>query len=420
MMENIDFRAGMSALLLRTTQAALAEIPQKVRVASRTSPSDKPNRLRSIPSKVSRYRVGVASPLEDRWLVDANLIHIQPPVETENLILSPRHWLLSGNPRLAKLVTAAIGDRWMTYIEDLEQLIPLADDPQFQSRWQAVKRVNKHVLAETLYRMEGIEIDADSLFDLQLQPIGGQQRQLLNILHIINLFDRLKQHPGTEIVPRTVIFGELDEVPTVTEADASESTDTDFSRSIVALIKSVATVIANDPDVSKKLQVVYIPASAGLTSQMYAAADVTQQIATAAIEDVDLRQLEAAIHGVISIGSLGKTNYWLQQIVGEQNCFRFGLAIPEIALFKEYGYDPYNYYKYYPQIRQAIDYLLSGYFTPEEPNLGRSIVATLLGTDEYMVMADYVFYAACQAHVNDTYAQTSTWTRMSILNVARV
>ncbi|WP_310482102.1 glycogen/starch/alpha-glucan phosphorylase [Chamaesiphon sp. VAR_48_metabat_403] len=406
MMESINFRAGMSALLLRTTQATLAEVPPKARAIDRLG------RLRSIPAKVSRHR--------DRWLVGANLIQIQPPVQTENPAFSSHQWLLSGNPRLAQIVTAAIGDLWMTYIEDLEQLIPLADDLQFQSRWQAVKRVNKHVLAETLYRMEGIEIDVDSLFDLQLQPIGGQHRQLLNILHIINLFDRLKQSPDTEIVARTFIFGELDEVSTATEADASESTDIDFSRSIVALIKSVAAVIAADPDVSKKLQVVYVPASAGLTSQMYAAADVTQQISTAAIEDVNLKQLEATVNGAISIGSLGKTNYWLQQIVGEENCFRFGLAIPEIALFKEYGYDPYNYYKYYPQIRKAIDYLSSGYFTPEEPNIGRSIVATLLGADEHMVMADYIFYAACQAHVNDTYAQASTWTRMSILNVAGV
>jgi glycogen phosphorylase len=405
-MESINFRAGMSALLLRTTQATLAQVPLKARA------SDNPVRLRAIPAKGSRHR--------DRWLVDANLIQIRPPAKTENPVFSPRHWLLSGNPRLAQLVTAAIGDLWMTYIEDLEQLVPLADDPQFQSRWQAVKRVNKYVLAETLYRTEGIEIDVDSLFDLQLQPIGGQHRQLLNILHIINLFDRLKQYPDTEIVARTFIFGELDEVPATVAVEEIESADSDFSRSIVALIKSVAAVIAADPDVSKKLQVVYVPASAGLTSQLYAAADVTQQISTAAIEDVNLNQIEATINGAISIGSLGKTNHWLQQIVGAENCFRFGLAIPEIALFKEYGYDPYNYYKYYPQIRKAIDYLLSGYFTPEEPNLGRSIVATLLGADEHMVMADYIFYAACQAQVNDTYAQASTWTRMSILNVAGV
>lgn len=414
MMESINFRVGMSALLLRATRSALAGMPQRVRLATRNSSSDNLSRLRwrslslgeSIPHKVARNR--------SCWLVEHNLTQIQPPVETENPPFSPRHCLLSGNPRLAKLVTAAIGDRWMTYLEDLEQLAPLADDPQFQARWQDVKQINKRVFAHALDRIEGIKIDVDSLFDLQLQPIGGQHRQLLNILHIINLFDRLKQNPHTEIIPRTFIFGELEELQNTSDSDA------DFDRSIVALIKSLAAVIAADSDVSKKLQVVYVPASAGLTSQMYAAADVTQQIATAAIEDVDLSQIEATVNGVISIGSLGKTNYYIQQIVGAQNCFHFGLAIPEIALFKEYGYDPYNYYKYYPQIRQAIDYLLAGYFTPEDPNLGRSIVSALLDNDEYMVMADYIFYAACQSHVNDTYAQASTWTQMSILNVAGV
>lgn len=412
MMESINFRAGMSALLLQTTQAALAGMPQRVRLNTRTSSSEHLSRLRSTPSKVARNR--------DRWLVETNLIQIQPPVETENPPFNSRHCLLSGNPRLANLVTAAIGDRWMTYLEDLEQLTPLADDPQFQARWQTVKRINKHVLAHALYCAEGIKINVDSLFDLQLQPIGGQHRQLLNILHIIYLFDRLKQNPDPEIVPRTFIFGELEELPNDIPATEVSDSDTDFGRSIVALIKSVAAVIAADPDVSKKLQVVYVPASAGLTSQMYAAADVTQQISTAAIEDVNLKQIEATVNGVISIGSLGKTNYWLQQIVGTENCFRFGLAIPEIALFKEYGYDPYNYYKYYPQIRTAIDYLLAGYFTPEDLNLGRSIVSALLGNDEHMVMADYIFYAACQAHVNNTYSQLSTWTRISILNVAAV
>ncbi len=411
MMESINFRAGMSALLLQTTQAALAGMPQRARLNTGTSSSEQLSRMRSTPDRVARNRA--------RWSGEHNLIQIQPPAKTEHPPSGPRHWLL-GNPCLAKLVTTAIGDLWMTQIEDLEQLIPLAEDLHFQSQWQAVKRVNKYVLAQTLNRMQGIEIDVDSLFDLQLQPIGGQHRQLLNILHIINLFDRLKQYPDTDIVARTFIFGELDEVSATMDADANESTDPDFGRSIVALIKSLAAVIAADPNVSKKLQVVYVPASAGLTSQMYAAADLTQQISTAAIEDVNLKQIEATVNGAISLGSLGKTNYWLQQIVGAENCFRFGLAIPEIALFKEYGYDPYNYYKYYPQIRQAIDYLLSGYFTPEDPNLGCSIVSALLGNDEQMVMADYIFYAACQAQVNDTYAQVSTWTRMSILNVAAV
>jgi glycogen phosphorylase len=114
------------------------------------------------------------------------------------------------------------------------------------------------------------------------------------------------------------------------------------------------------------------------------------------------------------------SNYWMQQSVGEQNYFCFGLPIPEISLFKKYGYDPYNYYKHYPEIRQAIDCLLTGYFTPEQPSLCQSLIDTLFGADEQMILADYIFYIACQARVSDTYRQQSIWTKMSILNVAGV
>jgi glycogen phosphorylase len=409
MMESSNLRTGISASLLRTIPAALAEIPQHFYPPQR-EPIGNPMRFKFLPRTVQRNR--------HRWLVDANLTQIRPQVVAFN----PRQWLLSANPRLTKLITSAIGDRWMTHLEDLEQLTPIADDALFQSRWQTVKQENKQELASELYRSQGIEIDPNSLFDLQLQPFSGHQRQLLNILNIINLFDRIKQNPDIEMVPRTFIFGDLDEAAAGIDAaeNVAAQPDNDLNRSILALIKSLAAILAADRDIRGKLQIVYIPDSAGLTSQLYAAADLTQQIATAAIEDVDLSKLKASINGVLSIGSLGKTNYWLQQTVGEHNCFRFGLAIPEIALFKEYGYDPYNYYKYYPQIRQAIDRLFAGHFTPDDVSLGRAIVERLLDTDEHMVLADYIFYTACQSHVSETYARPSLWTRMSILNVAGV
>jgi glycogen phosphorylase len=428
MMESINFRNGTSLSLLQMTKAALAQMPQKFDVPTRDRHINSSMRSQSLPRTVERNR--------DRWSVETNLIKIQPPVDP-SLEVNPRQWLLSGNPRLAKLITEAIGDRWQTHLEDLEQLAPLADNSLFQSRWQAVKQANKQVLVDAIYRSQGIEIDPNSLFDLQLQPIEGHQRQLLNILHIINLVDRIKQYPNNDILPRTFIFGELGKhqhTRIVTESgcdqlpqdnlwwgDRVESFAVDRSnRSIVALITSLAEILAADPDLSSKLQVVYVPESAGLTDRLYAAADLSEEIATAAIEDLDLGKLKASINGVVSIGSLGKTNYWLQQTVGEQNCFRFGLAIPEIALFKEYGYDPYNYYKYYPQIRKAIDYILAGHFTPDDPSIGRAIIDNLLGADEHMVMADYIFYAACQSQVSETYHRAATWTQMSILNVAGV
>lgn len=413
MIERMNFRTG-STSLLRSAQASFLEIPHRfsTRSCHATSPSLIPDR--SVPGTIAKNR--------QRWFVDAKLHNIESPARTLEPEFNPHQWLLSGNPRLANLVTETIGDRWMTHLEDIQQLAPLANDPLFQLRWRAVKQANKHVLANNLYRTQGIHVNANSLFDLQLQPIVGHQRQLLNILHIIALFHRLKQNPDIDILPRTFIFSD----PTLADTQSSDDLSDDeiqsceADRAVLELIESLAHTLATDPDVNHKLQVVYVPASAGLTDQMYAAADVTEQIATAAMEDVDLSQLKATINGVVSLGSLGKTNYWLQQTVGEENCFRFGLAIPEIALFKEYGYEPYNYYKYYPQIRQAIDCLLSGYFTPENLSLCCAIIDTLSGTDEHMVLADYIFYAACQAHVSQTYRQTALWTQMSILNVAGV
>lgn len=416
MIESINFRTGISASLLRTAQAALAGIPHKFHAPSRNTTINNPIRARYSPRTVDKIR--------DRWLVNTELLTIDPAARTAavDLELNPRQLLLSGNPRLANLVTETIGDRWIAHSEDLQQLAPLADNPLLQSRWRAVKQANKQALARYLYRSQGIIVNVNSLFDLQLQPIVGHQRQLLNILHIITLFNRIKQNPEIDILPRTFIFGDLGTLaPTeITPAADESSVLPESNLAILMLIQSLAKIFAEDVDVSGKLQIVYLPESAALTSQLYAAADLTQHIATAAIEDVDLSKLQAVINGVLSIGSLGKSNHWLKQTVGEDNCFCFGLAIPEIALFKEYGYDPYNYYKYYPAIRQAIDYLLAGYFTPEDPSLCRSLIDPLLGADEHMVMAEYVFYAACQSHVSETYLQKSAWTQMSILNVAGV
>ncbi|PSB54174.1 hypothetical protein C7B77_18995 [Chamaesiphon polymorphus CCALA 037] len=414
--ESINSRTGISSSLLQTTQATLADLPRRLNAPSRNPTPNNSKTLPLLPRSIERNR--------QQWSSDANILKLELPQRTLSPNLNPRQWLLTGNHRLARLVTATIGDRWLTHLEDLQQLTPLAGDPLFQLQWQTIKQTNKQAFAKALQRLQGIKINVNSLFDLQLQPICGHQRQLLNILHIINLFDRLKQNPGIDILPRTFIFGDASvlQSPEIDSAvEASHSLVSDIERrETIALIESLGRVLAADPDVCDKLQVIYVPESAALTNQMFAAADVTQQIATATTEDVDLGELKAAINGVISIGSLGKTNTWLQQIVGAENCFRFGLAIPEIALFKEYGYDPYNYYKHYPQIRQAIDWLLSGHFTPDAPGLCKSIVDKLMGTDEHMVLADYMFYMACQSLVSETYRHQATWTHMSIMNVAGV
>jgi glycogen phosphorylase len=411
MIERINSQSGFRASLLRTAQTALAEIPRRLHPVSRHTNSNIPTRFESW-QRVESERYGW---LFDRQETTHELLKVLPggTPRTDEVELNPRQWLASGNPRLASLVNETIGNRWMTQLEDLQQLAPIADRPFFQARWRAVKRANKQILAHHLFRLQGIKVDVDSLFDVQIQSIDTHQRQLLSILHIITLFDRIKANPEIDILPRTFIFGDVGQ-SAATVMSGSEQ------RTLLLLIKSLAKVLAADLDVKGRVQVVYVPHTAGLNDQLHAAADLTEQIAMAEVEDIDPNKLKFATNGVLSIGSLGQANQIVQQAVGTENYFSFGLAIPEIAMFKEYGYDPYNYYKYYPEIQQAIDGLLSGEFTPEYPGACRNIIDNLLGTDENLVLADLMFYLACQARVSETYRQKSVWTRMSILNVAGV
>ena len=385
--------------------------------------ADRQNVTKIVPIRPQTWRQTVERDVDRRALrnqLRGNVAvpHMRGSVEA----IDPRQWLATKNPQLANLVTTAIGDRWLTHNEDLQQLIPLAEDAGFHAQWQAVKRLNKQSLADDLYQELGISIDVDSLFDLQLQPIGDRQRQLLNILHIITLYHQIVAQPDLDLVPRTFIFGDVSEPKLqVLELDEFDriSLQPD-NRSIVLLITSLAQTIAANPAVRGKLQIVYLPQTAGWIDRLYRAADLSEQIATAGMEDVDLNQLKLSVNGSLSIASMSKANHLLQQAVGAENCFSFGLSIPEIALFKEYGYDPYNYYKYYPEIRQTIDSLMVGEFTAEHPEVARSLVELLLDSDEHMVLADFVFYRACQARVSEVYRQQSLWTRMSILNTAGI
>jgi glycogen phosphorylase len=416
MIENISSRTNISVALLRNSKATGTD-------TSRQWHPDRQHATNIVPIHTQPWRQAGSREPERRARKNKSRgnVALEPRSRTAEVV-SPRQWLLTKNPRLASLITATIGDRWMTHGEDLQQLVTFADDADFQAQWQTIKRINKQTLADALYRSQGIEIDVDSLFDLQLQPIVGRQRQLLNILHIITLYQQIKAQPEIDIVPRTFIFGDASE-PKLQVLELDESNDVSLqptARSISILIAALAQTLATDPDVRGKLQVVYLPQTAGLIEQLYGAAELTERIATAGMEDVDLTQLKLSVNGALSIGSMSKANHLLQQTVGADNCFSFGLAIPEIAMFKEYGYDPYNYYKYYPEIRQAIDSLMAGAFTAQYPGIARSLVDLLLDSDEHMVLADFVFYRACQSQVSAVYRQKALWTRMSILNVAGI
>jgi glycogen phosphorylase len=416
MLEHISSRTNIN-VALRKDRPTGTELP-------RHWSADRQNATNVVPIRPQSWQQTLGRDVDRRELVNKlrGKIAKEPHQRGIAESINPRQWLATKNPYLANAIGSAIGDRWLTHNEDLQQLATVADDAGFQAQWQAVKRLNKQILADALYREQGIAIDVDSLFDVQLQPIEDRQRQLLNILHIITLYHQLLAQPDLDIVPRTFIFGDTSE-PKLQVLELDEFNQIGLqpgNRSISILITSLAQTIAANPAVRDKLQVVYLPQTAGWIDRLDRAADLTEQIATAGMEDVDLDPFKACVSGALSISSLSKANHLLQQAVGEENCFSFGLAIPEIALFKEYGYNPYNYYKYYPEIRQAIDSLIVGEFTAQHPEVARSVVELLLDPDEYMVLADFVFYRACQARVDAAYRQQSLWTRMSILNVAGI
>ena len=197
MIESTNFRTGIGGSFLRTTPAALLQMPQRLDAPSRNTSITAPMYSQSLPRIVEKNR--------HQWLVQTDLFESESLVKIEPQV-NPRQWLLSGNPRLASLITQTIGDRWITHLEDLQQLAPMADHPLFQLRWRAIKQANKQVLANELYQSQGIRIDVNSLFDLQLQPMVGHQRQLLNILHIITLFNQIKQNPGINILPHSIVM----------------------------------------------------------------------------------------------------------------------------------------------------------------------------------------------------------------------
>ena len=323
--------------------------------------------------------------------------------------VSPRRWLLLSNPRLARLITGKLGKEWMVNLELLKELEAYTDDDEFCSRWARVKQENKRELAAYIWQKQGIVVDSNSLFDIQVKRIHEYKRQLLNVLHIITLYNRLKENPQREILPRTFIF-------------AGKAAPGYYrAKLIIKLINSVADVINNDPDVCPRLKVVYLTNfSVSLGERIYPAADLSEQISTAGKEASGTGNMKFALNGALTIGTLDGANIELRASVGTENFFLFGLTAEQVATLQQQGYNPENYYNADRELRQAIASIASGYFFPDSFNLFRPIVDELLHRDKYLLCADYQSYLDCQQQVAAAYYEQKNWTRQSILNVARI
>ena len=323
--------------------------------------------------------------------------------------ITPRRWLLLSNPKLAELITSKIGDGWLTHLEDLKQLEAYVDDAEFRDRWHQIKQDNKQELAAYIREHNGIEVDVNSLFDIQVKRIHEYKRQLLNVLYVITLYNRIKRDPNIDILPRTFIFG------------GKAAPGYYRAKLIIKLINSVAAVVNNDPDVRDRLKVVFLANfCASLGQKVYPAADLSEQISMAGKEASGTGNMKFTLNGSLIIGTLDGANIEIREEVGEENFFLFGFKAQEVSALKTWGYNPQEYYNNNAQLREVIDRIASGHFSPENIDLFKPIVDSLLYKDEYLLLADYQSYIDCQEQVSQAYHDQENWTKMSILNSARM
>jgi starch phosphorylase len=324
--------------------------------------------------------------------------------------ITPRRWLCQCNPGLASLISRRIGQGWVGNLEELRGLESLANDASFQEEWRAVKQRNKERLARYVAEQNRVQVNLDSLFDCQVKRIHEYKRQLLNALHAIVLYNRLKDDPALDVVPRTLIFG------------GKAAPGYYAAKLVIKLINAIGAKVNNDPEIGDKLKVVFLANyGVSLAEKIIPAADLSEQISTAGMEASGTGNMKFALNGALTIGTLDGANIEIMEEVGEENIFIFGLTAEQVQEQKRAGYNPWEYYGADPELKRALDMVGSGFFTPTRPDLLRPLVDGLLqGGDPYLVLADFAAYRQCQEGVSQAYRDREEWTRMSILNSARM
>ena len=321
--------------------------------------------------------------------------------------ITQRRWLKYCNRWLADLISSGIGTGWTTNLDELKRLIPLSIDPGFQQQWIEVKRANKQRLADYIREHNGIEVSPDSMFDCQTKRIHEYKRQLLNVLHVITRYNRIKANPDGNFAPRTVIFG------------GKAAPSYYMAKLIIKLINSVGEVVNNDPVVKNLLKVVFLGNyNVTLAEMIFPASDLSEQISTAGTEASGTGNMKYSLNGALTVGTLDGANIEIMEEVGRDNIFIFGLTAEQVNGLKKAGYQPYDYYHHNPELKLAIDMIGNGSFSAHDAGLFKPIVDTLLGLDNYLLLADYASYIAAQDEVDKLYQQPHEWARTSILNTA--
>ena len=327
--------------------------------------------------------------------------------------ITQRRWLGHANKKLADLITEKIGNGWITNLSELEKLLPYAEDKKFQKKFMEIKRENKVALAKYIKEHKGIEINPDSIFDIQVKRLHEYKRQLLNIFHVIGLYNQLKVNPGLNITPRTFIFG------------AKSAAGYHRAKLIIKLINSVADVINNDKSINGKIKVVFMENyRVSLAEKLIPAADVSEQISTASKEASGTGNMKFMLNGALTIGTMDGANVEIYEEVGEDNIFVFGMSANEvIAKYQDSSYDPWAIYNINQDVRMILTKLIDGTLD-QNPDLFRELYDSLLNgyggrPDEYFILEDYADYARAQAEVDKVYKNKEEWAKKAIINVAK-
>ncbi|MDX1618551.1 MAG: glycogen/starch/alpha-glucan phosphorylase, partial [Balneolaceae bacterium] len=324
--------------------------------------------------------------------------------------ITPRRWLKQCNPGLSELINEHIGVNWVTDLGQLQQLEEYSEDGVFRSRFEEIKQENKERLAAYIAGELGLEVNTGSIFDIQIKRIHEYKRQLMAALHVVTLYNRIKKNPDLDMVPRTVIFAGK-AAPGYTTA-----------KQHIKLINSIGQKINNDPDTADRLKCLFLPNyRVSLAEKMIPAANLSEQISTAGMEASGTGNMKFALNGALTIGTLDGANIEIREQVGDDNIFIFGLEVEDIEHLRHEGYHPTEYYDKDPELKQALDQIRDGFFSPKDPDLFQPVVNNLLHHGDYfMVLADYRAYVDKQEEVEAIYRDRAEWNRRAILNVARM
>ncbi len=322
--------------------------------------------------------------------------------------VTPRRWLLSCNPELAKLYTETVDADWPLHLDKMRGALKHADDATFQKKFMAIKRANKEKLVKVIKAETGIEVSAEAIFDIQIKRLHEYKRQQLNLLHIMALYRRLLANPDYDMHPRVFIFG------------SKAAPGYKMAKDIIYAINKVAERVNNDERVQGKLKVVFMPNyRVSLAEKLIPAADVSQQISTAGYEASGTGNMKLAMNGAITLGTLDGANIEIAEEAGAEYNAIFGLTVEEVKALKAKGYNPWDYYYANPELKAVIDWFDTDFFTPGRPGELSSIKRALLdGGDTYLALADFESYAEAQTRVDKLYRDPKAWAKAVIVNSA--